>query len=306
VLEGLPKEVLVGWWGLVGLFVGSFLNVCIHRLPLAEETVSKPRRSRCPSCKTTLTWRENLPLVSWLVLRGKCRTCGWRIPWRYPLVELLTAVLWLAVALVHLPGDWPMTIVQSVVIAGLLVATFVDFACYEIPDEVSIGGMVLAPIASLLVPRLHDATWVAQRLSDAGAEHVDRGGALVGCLAGMLVGGGILLGIGWVGEKVYGRDAMGLGDVKLLAAGGGFIGPGGVVLALMIAALTASIAGLVNMGRFYVLVRTRAKRRGTRRAVGKSVRVARVAGRYLPFGPYLALGIGIALVAWKDVVQLLG
>jgi prepilin signal peptidase PulO-like enzyme (type II secretory pathway) len=122
----------------------------------------------------------------------------------------------------------------------------------------------------------------------------------------MLAGGGILLGIGWVGEKVYGRDAMGFGDVKLLAAGGGFIGPGGVVLALMIAALTASIAGLVNMGRFYVLVRARARRRGARRAVGKSVRVARVAGRYLPFGPYLALGIGIALVAWKDVVQLLG
>lgn len=301
MLEALPREAWIAWWGAVGLFVGSFLNVCIHRLPLENETVSKPRRSRCPQCRTTLTWRENVPLLSWLVQLGRCRTCGWRIPWRYPLVEALNAAVWTFIAWRTLPNDWSVCVLHSVIVSGLIVATFVDFACFEIPDEVSIGGIVLAPIASLLVPSIHDGTHLARLLSPPGAEHVTRPAALAACAAGMLLGGGILWAIGWVGSRVYGRDAMGFGDVKLLAAGGGFIGPGGVILALMIAALTASIAGLANMLRFLCLVRSRARSRGGRRSFGASLRVARVAGRYLPFGPYLALGVGIALLAWNDV-----
>ena len=91
---GIPLAWFQIWWGVVGLFVGSFLNVAIHRFPLEGETVSHPRRSRCPSCRTTLTWKENIPLLSWLIQLGRCRTCGWRIPWRYPLVEALNAGLW--------------------------------------------------------------------------------------------------------------------------------------------------------------------------------------------------------------------
>src|SRR5215212_756717 len=94
----LPPAIVWMWWGLLGLFVGSFLNVAIHRLPLEGETVSNPRRSRCPSCKTTLTWRENVPLLSWLWQRGRCRTCRWPIPARYPLVEALTAIAWFVIA----------------------------------------------------------------------------------------------------------------------------------------------------------------------------------------------------------------
>ncbi|MFO1011442.1 MAG: prepilin peptidase [Planctomycetota bacterium] len=301
MFEELPLVYLVAAWGLVGLFVGSFLNVCIHRLPLEGETVSKPRRSRCPSCKTTLTWKENVPLLSWLVQLGRCRTCGWRIPFRYPLVEALNAVLWAIVAGRYLPGEPLLVLTASVVLSGLLVATFVDFACFEIPDEVSIGGMVLAPIVSLLLPRLHDGTKLAWMMTPTGEAHVSRVGALTGCVAGMLLGGGILWGLGWLGGRVFGRDAMGFGDVKLLAAGGGFIGPGGVVLALMIAAVTASLAGVGNIARFYVLVRSRARSRGSKRSVAKSLRTARIAGRYLPFGPYLALGIAIALLAWNEL-----
>jgi leader peptidase (prepilin peptidase)/N-methyltransferase len=153
---GIPLAWFQIWWAVVGLFVGSFLNVAIHRFPLAEETVSKPRRSRCPSCRTTLTWKENIPLLSWLVLRGRCRTCGWRIPSRYPLVEALNALLWWLAASQWSPGGESLSIelglcvVRSVVLSGLVVATFVDFDCFEIPDEVSIGGMVLAPVAVLL------------------------------------------------------------------------------------------------------------------------------------------------------------
>jgi leader peptidase (prepilin peptidase)/N-methyltransferase len=209
--------------GLFGLFVGSFLNVAIHRLPREGMSVSHPRRSLCPSCGRTLTWAENVPLVSWTVQLGRCRGCGWRIPWRYPLVEALNAVLWGVAAWRLTAAEWPLLLIQALVLSGLIVATFVDFDCFEIPDEVSIGGIVLAPIASLAWPALHEDSWVAQQVSQGAA--VDRGGALAACLAGMAVGGGVLLAIGWIGKRVYGRDAMGLGDVKLLCGAGGFLGP---------------------------------------------------------------------------------
>lgn len=301
----LSREAAIVYWSVFGLFVGSFLNVAIHRLPLEGETVSKPRRSRCPSCKTTLTWKENVPVLSWLVLRGKCRTCKWPIPWRYPLVELSTACLWGFAAWRTLPEHFDLCLVYTIVLSGLVVATFVDFACFEIPDEVSIGGMVLAPIASLLVPALHAGSPVAAWIDGPGAVEVSRFAALTTCLAGMVVGGGILWLIGKIGSAIYGRDAMGFGDVKLLAAGGGFVGPGAILVALMIGALVASVAGLGNVVRFFVLLRARANARGRRGRIGRSLAVARIAGRYLPFGPYLAVGIGIVLTAWKDVAGLI-
>jgi len=301
----LSRELAIVYWSVMGLFVGSFLNVAIHRLPLADETVSKPRRSRCPKCKTTLTWKENVPLVSWMVQLGRCRTCKWPIPWRYPLVEILTAILWGYVAWRTLPERFDFCLVHTIVLSGLVVATFVDFACFEIPDEISIGGMVLAPIASLLVPDLHAGSGVVAWIDGESAAGVSRFAALTACLAGMFVGGGVLWLIGKVGSALYGRDAMGFGDVKLLCAGGGFVGPGAILVALMIGALVASIAGLGNVVRFFILLRRRASERGRSGRIGRSLAVARIAGRYLPFGPYLAVGIGIVLTAWKDVASLI-
>jgi leader peptidase (prepilin peptidase) / N-methyltransferase len=307
---GLPLAWFQVWWAVVGLFVGSFLNVAIHRFPLEGESISHPRRSRCPSCRTTLTWKENIPLLSWVLQLGRCRTCGWRIPWRYPLVEVLNAFLWWLAA-----SHWDLAdgsfgeqlglcVIRSVVLSGLVVATFVDFDCFEIPDGISIGGIILAPIAVLLVPALHQDTRLAQMFSDPYSP-VTRVGALTGCLAGMAAGAGILWGIGWVGSRIYGRDAMGMGDVKLLAAAGGFIGPGGVLWALMIASLVASVFGVLNLLRYFLLLRSRARSRGRSLPMRSSLRVARVAGRYVPFGPYLALGIGTVLLYWKEVAGLL-
>ena len=300
-LTELPLPVFLAWWALVGLLVGSFLNVAIHRLPLEGESVSKPRRSRCPQCKTTLTWRENIPLVSWLVQRGRCRSCGWRIPWRYPLVEALNAGLWVWIAARTWPEHWALGLVQCVVLSGLLVATCVDFACFEIPDEISIGGMLLAPLVSFLLPELHAHGALVAWIDGSRSIEPTRMAALSNSLAGMAVGAGILWGIGWLGSKLYGRDAMGFGDVKLLGAGGGFVGPGAVLVALMIGALVASVFGLLNIVRFALLVRARARRRGGRKGLGKTLAVARVAGRYLPFGPFLALGIAAVLLAWQDL-----
>ncbi len=305
-LLDLPRELWLLWLAVLGLFVGSFLNVAIHRLPLEGETVARPRRSKCPSCSKVLTWRENIPLVSWALQRGRCTGCGWRIPWRYPLVEALTAGLWLAVGAATPTESWDLLLVRLLVLSALVVATFVDFACFEIPDEISIGGIVLAPILAFLVPELHAETWVAQQLSGQEAlaqGAVDPVGSLCGALAGMAAGAGILLGIGWLGKAIYKREAMGLGDVKLLAGAGGLVGPVAVLVALMIASLVASVAGLGNILRFLCLLRGRDRRRGRDRPLSRRIRSARIAGRYVPFGPYLAIGIGIVLLYWNDVAS---
>ncbi len=299
-MEPLPRELVVCAWCVVGLVVGSFLNVVIHRLPLEGESVLRPLRSRCPSCRRQLTAWENVPVLSWVFLRGRCRSCGWRIPLRYPLVELLTGFLWgLAGALAP---SLEIGVIWAVVLSGLVVSSAVDLDRFEIPDQISIGGIVLAPLCSLLVPRLHEHTWIARELS--GGDGVDRTGAALASLCGMAVGAGVLLAIGWLGRRVFRRDAMGLGDVKLLAAGGGFVGPTATLVALFLASLIASLFGAANLLRFFCLSRTRVRERRTAKPLSRSLAAARIAGRYLPFGPYLGIGIGIVLLGWKDVAEL--
>lgn len=307
-MNDLPPAFWYVTWILFGLIVGSFQNAAIHRLPREGLTMSHPKRSLCPKCGAQLTWRENLPLVSWLVQGGKCKSCKAPIHWRYPAVEVLNAGLFALVAWLSGPEPSLLLGVHLVVVAALVVATFVDFEFFEIPDEISIGGMFLAPLACLAVPALHDDTWLARYLTDPAVlevSGVDRVAALAAGLVGMAVGGGVLILIGRIGSALYGRDAMGFGDVKLLAAAGGFIGPGGALIALFLASFAASLAGLGNMLRFFVLLRRRAAARGVSKPVRRHLAVARIAGRYLPFGPYLGLGIGVVLLAWKNVSTLL-
>jgi leader peptidase (prepilin peptidase) / N-methyltransferase len=302
----MSPELFYFWIAAAGLFVGSFLNVAIYRYPLEGVTVNDPKRSRCPKCEHRLAWYENLPLLSWLIQLGRCRHCSVSISWRYPFVEALTSGLWVLAAWASGGVDaWPLVLVQVLVFSGLVLATFVDFDCMEIPDSVSIGGMVAGPLLSLLVPALHDESWIAIQLSGPEAGGVSRLGSLAASLAGLAVGWGSLFSVGWFGARAFGKEAMGFGDVKLLGAGGAFLGPGGVLLALMLASLLASVAGLLNMGRFYWLVRSRARRRGVAKPVWKALHTARILGRYLPFGPYLAGGIGIVLLSWNDVMELL-
>jgi leader peptidase (prepilin peptidase) / N-methyltransferase len=133
-----------------GACVGSFLNVCIYRLPL-NLSVNQPRRSFCPSCKAQIPWHQNLPLVSWLALRGRCANCGARIAFRYFAVELLTALLFL---IIWKAFPWQIAIAYWVFIALVIAATFIDFEHFIIPDEITIGGTIAGLIASTALPQL--------------------------------------------------------------------------------------------------------------------------------------------------------
>src|SRR5947209_16707466 len=135
---------------VLGACVGSFLNVCIYRLPL-NLSVNQPRRSFCPSCKTQIPWQQNLPLVSWLLLRGRCARCGARIAFRYFAVELLTALFFL---IIWKSFPWQIAIAYWVFIALVIAATFIDFEHFIIPDEITIGGTIAGLIASTTVPQL--------------------------------------------------------------------------------------------------------------------------------------------------------
>ncbi len=135
---------------VLGAVVGSFLNVCIYRLPL-DLSINKPRRSFCPSCKTPIPWRQNLPLLSWLLLRGRCANCGTRIAFRYFAVELVTALLFLALWQTFPPE---IAIAYWVFVSLVIVATFIDFEHFIIPDRITIGGAIAGIIASVLVPGL--------------------------------------------------------------------------------------------------------------------------------------------------------
>ncbi len=174
----------------VGAVVGSFLNVCIYRLPL-DLSVNKPRRSFCPSCRKQLTWWQNIPLFSWLVLRGKCAHCGARIAFRYFAVELLTALLFL---LVWKTFPWEISIAYWVFVSLLVAATFIDFEHFIIPDEITIGGTIAGIVACGIVPELM-------------ATHLRGRALLISALSAAL--GYVVL---WVvlegGKKVFGKKRI--------------------------------------------------------------------------------------------------
>jgi leader peptidase (prepilin peptidase) / N-methyltransferase len=145
------NEFLLGAFAfLLGAAVGSFLNVCIYRWPV-DLSINRPRRSFCPSCKQPIRWHHNLPLISWLVLRGRCANCGAKISFRYFAVELVTAVLFFAVSQ-RFP--WHIAIVYWIFVSLLIIGTFIDFEHFIIPDRVTIGGVIAGVVCSLAVPAL--------------------------------------------------------------------------------------------------------------------------------------------------------
>ncbi|MCU0784925.1 MAG: prepilin peptidase [Verrucomicrobia bacterium] len=186
------------FWALVffvfGCMVGSFLNVCIHRMPLGMSIVSPP--SHCPHCKYSIPWFLNVPLVTWLALRGKCKNCGTPISVRYFLVELLTGVAFLACWLHFGRGSAALALVYAIFLAGLIAATFIDFEHFIIPDEITFGGMVVGFIASFFLPSLHGETSLT--------------GGMKQSLLGLGVGAGLIYGILRLGKLLFGKQRLAL------------------------------------------------------------------------------------------------
>lgn len=177
-----------------GTMVGSFLNVCIHRMPRGESVVSPP--SHCPHCQYSIPWYLNLPLLTWLYLRGRCRNCGASIAPRYFLVELLTGLAFLACWLVFGRESAWLALIYCGFIAALIAASFIDFEHFIIPDEITLGGVAAGFLLSLMVPALHQAETSAQALERS--------------VMGILIGAGLVYGILRLSKLLYGRQRFDL------------------------------------------------------------------------------------------------
>jgi leader peptidase (prepilin peptidase)/N-methyltransferase len=247
----IPTGLVVA---LFGLMVGSFLNVCIYRLPRRESIVFPA--SHCTSCGKDIAWYQNLPVLSWLFLRGQCGNCGERISIIYPMVELLTGFIFLWHYEVF--GASLLLIPRLLFAGGLIVLAFIDFRHRILPNAITLGGTIVGFAFSFFLP----PGWLAS-------------------LIGILIGGGVLFVIGEVYLRLRGIEGMGMGDVKMLAMIGAFLGWKAVLVTLVLSSLSGAIVG----GLLLVT------QKGTMKY-------------QLPFGTFLAAAsliaslYGDALIAW--------
>ena len=239
--------------GLLGLVVGSFLNVCIYRLP-RRESVNWPG-SHCTSCNRALSWYENVPIISWLVLRGRCRTCGERVSAMYPLVELITGVLFVAGYWIY--GWTPMLAVRLAFACAMVVLFAIDLRHHLLPNVITVPGIAIGFLLSLFLP----PGWKAS-------------------LIGLLAGGGVLFAIAEGYYRLRGIEGLGMGDVKMLAMIGAFLGWKLMLLTLILASFAGSLigVGIIALGR------------GGMKAA-------------LPFGTFLAVGALTAAVVGDPLVE---
>lgn len=221
-LSVLPTGAIVAALGLLGLCIGSFLNVCIYRIPLGQSVVHPP--SRCMTCGKTLRWYHNVPVISWLLLRGRCGFCGDGVSARYPAVEALTGVVFALHGLVFEPG--PLLLVRLLFAAVLIVLAFIDIDHRILPDSMTLTGIPLGVLASV---------WLPPGLRDS--------------LIGVLLGGGSL----WLIAEAYYRwrkiEGMGMGDVKMLAMIGAVLGWRAVVVTLVLSSCSGALVGAVMLSR---------------------------------------------------------
>jgi leader peptidase (prepilin peptidase) / N-methyltransferase len=243
-----------------GSMIGSFLNVCIFRLPAGESIVWPG--SHCQACKKPIAWYDNIPILSYFILKGRCRNCRTRISPQYAAVEFITGLLF--ILFLALFGLSFKSAIYLVFTLALLVVTAIDWRHQIIPDEISLPGIIVGVALSAVFPEMHGAHFWAYGLRES--------------LIGVLVGGGFLFALGTLAEKILKKEAMGGGDVKLLAMIGAFIGWPGVLWTVFVSSLLGSVVGVIAM--------------------------MKNGSRYIPYGPYLAFAAvlyvvtGDAVIAW--------
>ena len=252
---------------IFGAIIGSFLNVCIVRLP-HEKSVVFPG-SHCVKCHKPIAWYDNVPLLSYFLLGGKCRHCHEKFSFRYALVELVTALTFLGFYLYY--GLDILLLPYLIMVCGFIVATFVDFEHRIIPDEVSVGGMCAGLFLSLAIPKLHVVA------GEHGYMWRDYLLSLGFSLLGVLIGGGLIYLMGMLGDFIFKKESMGGGDVKLLAMVGAFLGWKSALLTFFIAPFFGAIFGIIEK------IRT------------KDTAIA--------YGPFLVLGALISLFWSEKIIE---
>lgn len=256
---------------LFGALIGSFLNVVILRWP-AEQSILRPR-SACPACHTTIAWYDNIPILSWLLLRARCRHCGAAISLRYPAIEGLTATLSLLTFWRFIPVPALFTGVGLLswafyfsLVAGLVAITFIDLEHYLIPDEISLGGIPVGILGSFL---LYPA-----------------GGALASgwaSIQGAVIGSAVLMGVRMAYQLLRKQEGMGLGDVKMMGLLGAFLGPHPALLFILL--VSSLLGALIGVGTIVFK--------------GEDLKYA------LPFGPFLAVGAILYLLFGYELAPLM-
>lgn len=261
--------------GIFGAIIGSFLNVVIHRVPREESIVSPS--SRCPSCGKAIAFYDNVPILSYLALRGRCRSCKAHISPRYPAVELLIGLLWVAVAM-HDGLTWVLPF-DLIFVTAIVALIFIDAEHMILPNVITYPGIVFAVVARIAIPYL---TGVAP-VDDLQMFMPDNpwwAAALIGCVLGGLIGGGSLWLMGWTWERLRGVEAMGLGDVKMMFMVGAYLGWRLTILNIFLGVLSGSVIGILLM-----------MRQGNRNMQ-----------MLLPFGVFLGIGAIAALLFGEHII----
>ncbi len=255
--------ILYLYIAFLGAIIGSFLNVCIYRIP-KEESIVKPS-SRCPSCGTPIKFYDNIPILSYLFLRGKCRYCNAKLSIRYPLIEILNAVLYVIVFSRFGTGSPWVLAVYFVFVSTLIVIFFIDIDHQIIPNSITYPGI---PLSVILGATILPDPFLRYELLGVKAS-----------LIGFLVGGGSFYLIAVIGKMILKKDAMGGGDIKMMAMIGGIMGWKGIILTTFVGSLFGSIVG-----------------------VSLIMLKGREFGSKIPFGPYLAFGSLISLLWGQDIL----
>jgi len=272
---------------ILGLVVGSFLNVCIYRMS-RDISVRKPNRSFCPHCKKTIPWYDNIPILSFILLKARCRFCSGKISWQYPAVELITGILFLL--LYNFFGlSWAL-FVYAIFVAGLIISAFTDIEERIIPDEISIGGIVVGLVLSIIFPFMHKAP----TMMVSGYRSI----------LGIIIGGGILYLFAIIGDilffkigdfisrKLFKKEiylkkqfaegeeptTMGGGDIKLLAMIGAFLGWQQALVTLFLSCILAGFTGII------IKIKTK--------------------GSLIAFGPFIVVAAIISLFFGEKIVEI--
>lgn len=277
--------LIVGLWLFaMGTVVGSFINVCVYRIPWQKSLIWPG--SSCPKCRNAIRARDNLPIIGWLILGGRCRSCDASISIRYPGVELLVGVLFVALYAVDVvsrprywPGEVPLAffatwIYHAILVALLVTATFIDYDLTIIPDEVTVTGMVVA---------IGLGSWFPTIRPDPSGATTHLNGLWIG-LTGLLVGGGVTWSVRILGSFAFRREALGFGDVTLMAMIGAFLGWQAALLTFFAGAFFGLGHALWKLARFVGKVLS-----GTKSSASD---------REIPFGPYLSMGAVSLMLSW--------